>query len=197
MNIDTPILYTNRLILRKFDENDIESLYAIFSDEDVNTYLPWFPLKSLEEAAKFFEEKYSETYRQKSGYKYAVCQQSDNIAIGYVNVGGGDSYDFGYGLKKEYWRKGIITEACKAVIEQLKKSDIPYITATHDVNNPGSGGVMKNIGMIYRYSYEEQWQPKNILVTFRMYQLNFDGQNDRVYKKYWDNSNVRFIETGV
>jgi RimJ/RimL family protein N-acetyltransferase len=190
MNI-LPAIETERLILREFDENDIESLFDIYSDIEVNTYLPWFPLKSIEEARVFFEER----YRQPSGYKCAVCLKSDNIPIGYVHVGDGDGYDFGYGLRKEYWHKGIITEACKATVEQLKKYGIPYITATHDVNNPRSGNVMKNIGMTYRYSYEEQWQPKNILVTFRMYQLNFDGQNDWVYKKYWDNSSVRFIET--
>lgn len=51
--------------------------------------------------------------------------------------------------------------------------------------------------MKYQYSYEEQWQPKNILVTFRMYQLNFDGNQERVYKKYWDTSAVHFIETSI
>ena len=50
------------------------------------------------------------------------------------------------------------------------------------------------ISFIGKYSYEELWQPKNIPVTFRMYQINFDGSDDRVYKKYWDNSSVRFIE---
>lgn len=71
---------------------------------------------------------------------------------------------------------------------------MPFITATHDIKNPRSGEVMKKLGMIYQYSYEEQWQPKNIPVTFRMYQLNFDGQNDRVYKKYWEQYPVHFIE---
>ena len=48
--------------------------------------------------------------------------------------------------------------------------------------------------MEYKYSYTEQWQPKNFSVTFRMYQLNFDGQNDRVYKKYWDTYGTHFVE---
>lgn len=56
---------------------------------------------------------------------------------------------------------------------------------------------MKQLGMTYKYSYEEQWQPKDILVTFRMYQLNFDGEDDRVYKKYWDDSKVHFVEKDV
>jgi len=194
---NTPTLETERLILRKFNLNDVQALFDMYSDEDANIYLPWFPLKSLEEATAFFQKNYAETYKQPIGYKYAVCQRSDNVPIGYVHVGGGDSYDFGYGLRKEYWHKGIVTEASKAVVEQLKKSDVPYITATHDVNNSRSGNVMRNIGMTYLYSYEEQWQPKNIRVTFRMYQLNFDGQKDRVYKKYWNDSSVHFVETGI
>lgn len=56
---------------------------------------------------------------------------------------------------------------------------------------------MKKLGMSYKYSYEEQWQPKDILVIFRMYQLNLDGRNDRVYKKYWDKSSVHFVEKEV
>ena len=108
-----------------------------------------------------------------------------------------NSHDLGYGLRKEFWHNGIVTEACKAVIGQLKKDGLLYVTATHDVKNTRSGGVMKQLGMSYKYSYEEQWQPKDILVTFRMYQLNFDGQDDRVYKKYWDSYEVHFIEKDV
>ena len=48
--------------------------------------------------------------------------------------------------------------------------------------------------MTYRYSYKEQWQPKNLPVIFRMYQLNLNGNNDFVYKKYWDMSDNHFIE---
>lgn len=76
----------------------------------------------------------------------------------------------------------------------LKQTDIPYITATHDVNNPRSGKVMQAIGMVYKYSYEELWQPKNILVTFRMYQLNFEGDENRVYRRYWNKYSTHFIE---
>ena len=79
----------------------------------------------------------------------------------------------------------------------LEKDGLSYITATHDRDNPRSGGVMRNAGMKYRYSYEEQWQPKNIPVIFRMYQLNFDGDEERVYQKYRDISAVHFVETDL
>ena len=92
------------------------------------------------------------------------------------------------GCSKPFGATRIVTEAANAVIHQVKKDGIPYITATHDIKNPRSGNVMKRLGMLYQYSYKEQWQPKNILTTFCMYQLNFDGQDKRVYKGYLDQS---------
>ena len=195
--MNTPTLETERLILRKFTENDLKVMYLIYSDEEVNRFLPLFPVKSMEETRKLFEERYMAQYTRPQAYAYAVCLKKDHIPVGYIHVDVEEPYDFGYGLRKEFWHQGIMTEAAIAVTEQLKKDGIPYITATHDRNNPRSGGVMKRIGMEYQYSYEEQWRPKDILVTFRMYQLNFDGQEDRVCKKYWDGSEVHFIEADI
>lgn len=183
--------------MRKFTEHDLKALYEIYCDEEVNIFLPWFPLYSLEEAREFYQKQYESKYHQEQSYNYAVCSRENNVPIGYINVGTNDSYDFGYGLRREFWHKGVVTEAGRAVIEQLKKDGIPYITATHDVNNPRSGSVMKRLGMHYQYSYEEHWQPKDFLVIFRMYQLNLDGNSSRIYKKYWNRSTVHFIETDV
>ncbi len=82
--------------------------------------------------------------------------EADDYPIGYVHAEDDDSHDFGYALRKEYWHQGIVSEASNAVIELLKEEGIPYITATHDKNNPRSGAVMKRIGMKYCYSYKEQ-----------------------------------------
>lgn len=56
---------------------------------------------------------------------------------------------------------------------------------------------MKRLGMKCQYSYEEQWQPKNIPVVFRVYQMNLNGNHSFTYRKYWDNSAVHFTETDV
>lgn len=192
--MNTPRIETDRLILRRFTKDDIAALYEIHCDGEVNRFLPWFPLRSMEEAAAFFQERFAGNYAKAQGYHYAVCLKTDDIPIGYVNVEMDDSHDLGYGLRKEFWHRGIVTEAGKAVVAQLEKDGIPYITATHDVNNPRSGNVMKRLGMQYRYSYEEQWMPKNIPVTFRMYQRNLDGNEDRIYWEYWKRSAKHFVE---
>ncbi len=194
---NTPTLTTERLVLRRFSCGDAAALLRILGDREVNTFLPWFPLETLADAEEYLQERYLDFYAQAAGYRYAVCLKSDDLPVGYVHVADNDSNDFGYGLRKDFWRQGIITEACKAVIERLRSEGIPYVTATHDVNNPRSGSVMKRLGMVYRYSYEERWMPKDILVTFRMYQLNLDGRHDRVYRKYWDGHPVHFVEDGV
>lgn len=192
--VHSPELETERLVLRKFTEDDLPALFDIFSDRDVNIFLPWFPLKSIDEAKAFFAERYAIDYEKSEGYRYAICFKCDNVPIGYINVCIDDNHDLGYGLRKEFWHQGIVSEAGKAVIAQIKKDGVPYITATHDINNPRSGNVMKTLGMKYKYSYEEMWQPKNFLVTFRMYQLNFDGDDSFVYKKYWTMYANHFIE---
>lgn len=34
-------------------------------------------------------------------------------------------------------------------------------------------------------------------MTFRMYQLNLDGNEERTYTEYWDKSQDRFVEKDV
>jgi len=134
--MNTPALKTERLILRRFTERDMEALFLILKDEEANKFLPWYPIKNIEEARKFYEERYASKYTESQGYAYAICLKSDNFPIGYVKVDIEEPHDFGYGLRKEFWHQGIVTEAGKAVVEQVKKDGLPYITATHDRNNP-------------------------------------------------------------
>ncbi len=192
---NTPELETERLLLRKFTDRDIDDMLLLYGDEDVNKFLPWFPLRTREEVIRYLHNVIYPVYKKDIAYTYAITQKQDDRVIGYVHVNDiGDSNDIGYALRREFWHRGITSEAAAAVIAQMRKNGLPYVTATHDVNNPYSGEVMKKIGMTYRYSYEEQWQPKGILVTFRMYQLNLDGKDERIYRKYWDKYDVHYVE---
>lgn len=193
--MNTHTLETERLILRKFTDHDIDDMFTLYRDEEVNRFLPWFPFKTRKEVENYLYEKILPFYEKQIAYSYAIATKNDNRVIGYVHINDiGDSNDMGYALRKEFWHHGIVSEATKAVIEQVKKDGLPYITATHDRNNPRSGMVMQACGMKYCYTYEEQWQPKDFPVFFRMYQLNFDGNEDFVYMKYWDMYENHFIE---
>lgn len=194
---NTPTIVTERLILRKFTHEDATDLLEFLRDEEVNTFLPWYPVKTREEAEAFLNTQFLSHYEKPSAYRYAVCRKKDNRPIGYLCLSGDESHDFGYGLKKEFWGKGVITEAAMVVVERIRGAGYAYITATHDINNPRSGEVMKRLGMTYRYTYVEQRQPKNFPVTFRMYQFNFDGKDGRTYTEYWNKHVNHFVEEKV
>lgn len=194
---NTPQIETQRVILRKFNIEDLEDVALLYSDKTVNKFLPWFPHKSRKETEEFLNNVLLKDYQKESAYNYAMQLKENGKVIGYVNLNDIDTEigkgDLGYALLKEYWGQGLVTECCRAVINQLKNDGFTYITATHDIKNLQSGRVMQKIGMQYKYSYVEQWQPKNIEVTFRMYQLNLDGK-ERTHYAYWDKYPNHFVE---
>ncbi|MCI1892704.1 MAG: GNAT family N-acetyltransferase [Schleiferilactobacillus harbinensis] len=188
------MLTTPRLTIRPFRHGpqDLSALFAILSDQTANHYLPWWPVVSLTETEKFFQTRIAPPAESEW---LAVCFKTDNRPIGYITLSNGTARDLGYGLLPDYWGRGIITEAAKAVVASPAVQKLAFITATHDVQNLGSGRVMQKLGMHYQYSYDEKWQPKNRLTTFRLYQLNLADKNAPVYREYWEKYPTHFVES--
>ena len=65
---NTPVLESKRLILRKFSEDDIDDMILLYGDEEVNTFLPWFPIKTRAEAEEYLHSRILPCY-QKDVYK--------------------------------------------------------------------------------------------------------------------------------
>lgn len=196
--MSTPVIETKRLILRKFEDDDLKDAFEILKDEEVNRYLPWFKVSNLEETKSFLEKHYFSKYKDEFGFNYAIELKENNKVIGYININLDDeANDVGYGLNKKYWNNGYIHEALIALIEVAKKNHLRYLTATHDIHNFRSGNVLKKANFVYKYSYKEMWEPKNLLVTFRMYQLNLNIDDDYIYGKYWNKYDDHFIEKDV
>lgn len=56
----------------------------------------------------------------------------------------------GYVLGEDFWHDGYMSEALTKVIDYLfETTDVNRIEAEHDVNNPGSGQVMRKSGMTF------------------------------------------------
>ena len=187
---------TERLLLRPFQAGDETAVYRIFADRETNAFLPWFPLERPDQAGDFLRQRLLWPDSEPEACAFAVCLKGGDGPVGYVDLSAGEAHDFGFGLRSDLWRRGIISEAGAAVVNYLRGEGLPFITATHDVNNPRSGRVMKRLGMTYRYSYEEQWQPKDFPVIFRMYQLNLNGESG-AYRGYWKKYANHFVERGV
>ena len=189
--MQTPTLTTERLLLRPWTPEDLADILRIFGDEETNHFLPWYPLKTMEEAAAFFAERLAP--QADGGLHAALCLRESGEIIGYLNVSSEPACDLGYGLLGSHRGKGYVTEAALAVLDHLTAQGLPYVTATHDVENSKSGAVMQRLGMDYQYSYLEHWQPKNIPVVFRLYLKSLDGR-EHPFPLYWEQSQIHFVE---
>ena len=184
------ILPTPRLSLREYCEGDARALFPFFADERANLFLPWFPARTMADARELVGRFMAEDAGGTAVHR-AICLAGE--PVGYIHADCGESRDIGYALRRDLWGQGLAAEAGFAFLGALERSGFPYVTATHDVNNPASGAVMKKLGLTYRYSYREQWQPKDVSVVFRMYQRDF-GENAGTYRGYWERYPEHWVE---
>lgn len=140
-------LYTNRLVLRPFHSGDAGAMYKNWtSDERVAKYCRWYPHKSVTETEKYLKMCIE------SRYSWAITLKDKDEPVGCIDVVEINSAgvpEIGYVLMYDYWGKGLMTEALKAVIKELFQSGFDKIVAYHDIDNPASGKVMKKCGMTY------------------------------------------------
>ena len=140
-------LYTKRLVLRPFRENDAEVMYKNrTSDERVARYCRWCAHKDISETREYLKMCLS------AQYCWAITLKGRDEPIGAADVVGVNSAgvtEIGYVLSHEHWGKGLMTEAVKAVTDELFRLGFDRIGACHDVNNPASGRVMEKCGMKY------------------------------------------------
>ena len=158
---NTPRLETPRLILRRFVPEDAPALWELLRDRDVNRFLPWFPVETLAEAEKFLRERFLDTYRTETGWRYAVClREEPERPLGYVNIAPGEAHDLGYGLEKACWHRGLMTEAARAVVEG---SPHPLDLGAH---NDRYFSYVASFGAFTKASYSASQETKNALGHF-------------------------------
>lgn len=106
---------TDRLSIRRFQQNDIDNLYKLLSDEEVMRYIE--PPYSMEQTVSFL----SQVGLCDSPMIFAVDNQSGRF-IGYViyHPYEEDSFEIGWILLKEYWHKGYAQKLTEALIEKAK-----------------------------------------------------------------------------
>lgn len=94
-----------------------------------------------------------------SEYSWAITLKDKDEPIGAVDMVGTNSAgvpEIGYVLMYSRWGMGIMTEAVKAVIEELFRNGFNKAAACHSIDNPASGRVMEKCGMTYVRNYMTQ-----------------------------------------
>ena len=143
------ILETERLILRPFKEGDAESMYKSWtSDSRVAEYCRWYTHENIS-ATEYLLKMYLDEAEKGFEYRWAITLRGKDKPIGCIDIVDTEEMELGYVISYDCWNKGLMTEAVKAVIDELFRMGFDRITARHAVDNPASGRVMEKCGMKY------------------------------------------------
>lgn len=156
-NLGTVALETNRLIIRKFNENDGIYMYNNWaSDDEVTKYLKW-PTHKAKGMSNSYVSWVMKNYEKDNDNKvYDWVIELKEIgqpigSIGAVNVNSEvESIQIGYCIGSKWWHKGIMTEAFTEVIRFfMEEVGANRLEARYDIRNENSGKVMEKCGLKY------------------------------------------------
>ncbi|GLB61848.1 GNAT family N-acetyltransferase [Cytobacillus sp. NCCP-133] len=146
---DVPKLETERLILRKITLDDAEDMYLYASNEEVTRYVTWETHSSLSDTIEFIN-----TFLPQYDAPWGIELKENGKFIGTVHFVWWQpehkSAEIGYVLSKEYWGKGLITEAARAIISfGFDSMNLVRVQARCFLENKGSERVMEKLGMSF------------------------------------------------
>ena len=180
--IGTQMLQTDRLILRRFVESDAEAMFQNWASSAENlTYVTWDPHSDIEVTRNSICN-WVASYSNPNYYKWAICfKENPGQVIGDISIVEMDENDssceIGYILGKAYWRRGIMTEALKAVLDFcLTQAGFQKVRARYASLNPASGRVMEKAGMSYLKTIVNGVERKGYLADLIYYQISGDDR---------------------
>ncbi|RYV02093.1 N-acetyltransferase [Shewanella sp. OPT22] len=147
------IIETERLIIREFNEQDIDALFEMNRDPQILTYIPTEPFQSREQAEDLFNTVVLENYARYGYGRWAVYHKQDKKVIGFCGpkfIEELNEIEIGYRYFSEYWGKGIASEATNAILPLLPKYGIEEVIALILEGNVGSESVAKKSGLTLR-----------------------------------------------
>ena len=147
------LLKTERLVLRRFIQEDIDHIFALDNDPDVMRYLNGgVPTARGVVEEKIFPSFLSYDEVQPNFGFWAVEHQLTGEFLGWVSLRPtGDNASeaaLGYRFCKAAWGQGYATEGCKALIAQgFSGGGVLRVVATTYEENLASQRVMEKLGM--------------------------------------------------
>lgn len=143
---------TERLILRDFEPFDLMEIQKYAADAEVVKFMEWGP-NTLEDTSRFFAELLKNGRRMpRLHYDFAIVEKETSKFAGTISLRiqsqAHKQADIGFVLNRQYWNKGYMSEAAKAVVDYgFNNLDLHRIYALSRVENLASIKVLENIGM--------------------------------------------------
>lgn len=142
---------TSRFLLRPLGMKYLESTHEYSSDREATKYMVYLPNDTVEETIDFLKCVDIEWSKDKPEfYEFAILFHEKHIgAISLYLDESRTTGELGWIIHRDYWKRGIATEAAKALLTYSEDVlGVHHFIAHCDSENVASYRVMEKLGMM-------------------------------------------------
>lgn len=137
------MLKTERLILRGPRPDDVNDMFALYSDPRVMQFWSTPPHENRHVTKNLLDQRIAH---------WATAPVNFQIELDGRYIGGAGNFranEVGFILSPDHWRKGYVFEAMTAIIPHIfNVTDHAQLTADADPDNDASVGLLKSLGFV-------------------------------------------------
>jgi ribosomal-protein-alanine N-acetyltransferase len=147
--IKYPSIETVRTNLRELTIENREEVFQHFSDTEITEFMDIEPCKDLKEAGEIIN-----FHTADSGCRWGVFLKENNKLIGTcgfhcLDIMNKYKAEIGFDLSKEYWGRGLMTEALMPIIKYaFERMNLEFIEATVEQENVRCQKLLERIRFI-------------------------------------------------
>jgi ribosomal-protein-alanine N-acetyltransferase len=178
---------TKRLVLREVKKSDVKALFEDMNNIKISSCLLGVPHPFELNDAKEWVKHCKKIAKQKSRteYIFAITFKNEDKMIGEIILSDIDhdqkKTELAYWLSESHWKKGIISEAIKSVIDFAFNSlNLNRIEISAFVENKASNNLAKKLGFKYEGTKREVSIPES---TKKIHDDNIYSLLKKEYKK--------------
>ena len=157
-------LETERLVLRRFTEDDVEALVELDSDPEVMRFVTGGITTSREEIENEILPAYLAYYERYHGYGFwAAVEKASGEFLGWFHFRPAgpelpDEVELGYRLRRTAWGKRYATEGSRALVEKgFGDLGVRRVVAYTLVVHAASRRVLENAGLRFVRIFHADW----------------------------------------
>lgn len=162
------ITESKRLILRKFQKSDLDTLLKYRTDPLVAKYQSWGIDLTRDQAQQFIEHMSKiDLYTETDWIQIAFELKEDSTHIGDCGIkrfDDGRQMEIGVGIDRDYWEQGFAFEGLSAIFSFIFSNlNVHRIIAISDTRNDASIRLLTKLGMrkeghtVESYKEDDKW----------------------------------------
>lgn len=147
---------SHRLLLRPIWPEDSHALFTGIADEGVVRNLARAPWPYLERDAHIFAALPVDPFHP----RFLVTRACDAVVVGCIGIDAAATPgvpEMGYWIARNHWGQGYATEAGAAVLAVARTLGHSEVRASHFLDNPASGRVLRKLGFVPTGRVEERF----------------------------------------